>query len=113
MCTHQMSVIREHFGSLTFSTRGYRTEQFFSLVFLKNSCLEVKSSFRLAMEAKEWLLRFYLKKKISKSGSMYRVLKRAVTSQLTESMPDCLLSPSQPQPSVPHSYPDLHTHTHN
>ena len=54
----------------------------------------------------------FKKKKISKSGSMYRVLKRAVTSQLTESMPDCLLSPSRPQPSVPHSYPDLHTHTH-
>jgi len=42
---------------------------------------------------------------------MYRVLKRPVTPQLTESMLDCFLSPSQPQPSVPDSYPDLHTHS--
>ena len=111
-CAHIRLVYRtkEHLGSLTFSTRGYRIELFFSLVFAKKGCLEVKSSFRLATEAKEWLL-YFLKKNPSKSGSMYRVLKRPVTSHLTESMLDCFLNPSQPQPSVPHSNPDLHTHT--
>ena len=111
-CAHIRWVYRtkEHFGSLTFSTTGYRIELFFSLVFAKKGCLEVKSSFRLAMEAKEWLLWFYfLKKQTSKSGSMYRVLKRPVTPQLSRRW---IAFWAHPNPSLRSPIPtQIFTHT--